>query len=53
MVKKGRILHFVSGSRRLTLIPMAYNKESCLVEKTDELSNLKSIQDLARFFRLK
>jgi hypothetical protein len=33
--------------------PMAYDEKSCLVEKTGELSNLKFIQNLARFFRLK
>jgi len=53
VVKEGGILHLVSGYRRVTLSPLAYDEKSCLVEKTGELSNLKSIQDLARFFRLK
>jgi hypothetical protein len=48
VVKEERILHFVSGYRRFTLVPIANDEKSSLVAETDGISNLKLVEDISK-----
>jgi len=52
VVKEGRILHFVSGYRRLKLITILYDEKSSLVDKGFEISNLELISDMDKIIKL-
>jgi hypothetical protein len=45
VVKEGRILHLVSGYRRVTLVPVAYSETSSIIDKRFEISNLELKRD--------